>query len=172
VTSDSKSRTSVLEAFKTLSARLLASDSATRTLEAWCIEHRIGDGVVHVCATPTAGDCVVDNQTLDLLRPAVGEIPRLRRVVLMRGAVTLSRAVNWYIPQRLPLGMQHILDTTNVPFGLVVESLNVFRHTFHIALTPTNLVHRAVVRKKEGQAIAVVHEHYQLTLVNQFAHDA
>lgn len=145
--------------FAALSARLLAARSATRALEAWCAEHHIGDGAVRVQMVP-APSLPPDAETLELLRPAPGEALQHRRVVLVRGAVALSEAENWYLPQRLPPGMRQILDTTDTPFGVAVEALRPRRRTTHVAFAADGFLHRAVVLTGTGQPIAVVHERY------------
>lgn len=142
-----------------LSARLLAARSATRALEAWCAEHGIGDGAVRVQMVP-APPLPPDAETLALLRPAPGEVLRHRRVVLVRGAVALSEAENWYLPQRLPPDMRHVLATTDTPFGVAVEALRPRRRTTHVAFAADGVLHRAVVLTGAGQPIAVVHERY------------
>jgi hypothetical protein len=152
------------EAFRALSARLLAASSATRTLEAWCTQHGIGDGVVRVCLLPLPAEPAVDSKVLDLLCAETNDAPRLRRVALMCGAVTLCEAENWYLPQRLLPAMQHVLDTTDIPFGVVIEPLHPTRRTVQVAFNATELVHHAVVLTGHGKPIAVVHEHYQAAL--------
>ncbi|MBR0663278.1 hypothetical protein GXW71_02810 [Roseomonas hellenica] len=145
--------------FAALSARLLAARSATRALEAWCAEHGIGDGAVRARMVP-APPLPPDAEALELLRPAPAEVLRHRRVVLVRGAVALSEAENWYLPQRLPPGMRHVLETTDTPFGVAVEALRPRRRTMHVAFAADGLLHRAVVLTGAGRPIAVVHERY------------
>lgn len=142
-----------------LSDRLLAARSATRALEAWCAEHGIGDGAVRVQVVP-APPLPPDAETLELLCAAPGEVPQHRRVVLVRGTVALSEAENWYLPQRLPPAMCHVLETTDLPFGVVVEPLQPTRRTLRVEPGAEGLLLRAVVLREGERPIAVVHERY------------
>jgi hypothetical protein len=54
---------------------------------------------------------------------------RYRRVRLLCGTVVLSEADNWYVPGRLTAEMNTQLDTTDLPFGKVVQALHFQRHT-------------------------------------------
>jgi hypothetical protein len=46
----------------------------------------------------------------------------------------LSEADNWYVPSRLTPEMNRMLETTDTPFGRVVESLHPYRRTFEVKL--------------------------------------
>ena len=54
---------------------------------------------------------------------------RYRRVRLRCGEIVLSEADNWYVPGRLTPDMNRLLDTTDSPFGIVVQPLHFQRHT-------------------------------------------
>ncbi len=54
---------------------------------------------------------------------------RYRRVRLLCGAAVLSEADNWYVPGRLTAEMNKLLDTTDLPFGKVVQALHFRRRT-------------------------------------------
>ena len=41
----------------------------------------------------------------------------------------LSEADNWYVPARLTPAMNHVLETTDTPFGKAVAALHFRRHT-------------------------------------------
>jgi hypothetical protein len=41
----------------------------------------------------------------------------------------LSEADNWYVPARLTPEMNHVLETTDTPFGKAVATLHFRRHT-------------------------------------------
>ena len=45
------------------------------------------------------------------------------------GERTLSEADNWYVPSRLTVDMNRLLDTTDAPFGRVVQALEPYRQT-------------------------------------------
>jgi hypothetical protein len=46
----------------------------------------------------------------------------------------LSEADNWYVPSRLTEAMNHELDTTDTPFGKVVQPLHFRRQTLSATL--------------------------------------
>jgi hypothetical protein len=52
-----------------------------------------------------------------------------RRVRLKCGDHVLSDADNWYVPARLTTEMNHVLETTDTPFGKAVAALHFRRHT-------------------------------------------
>jgi chorismate-pyruvate lyase len=128
----SESFTTRLEALallQTLNAELLSYDSATITLEHWCIIH-------HMAAEPR----IVAEQVHDIDKPispvqrqelgiSPAETVRYRRVNLRCGALVLSQADNWYVPSRLTPEMNKLLDTTDIPFGKIVQALRFQRHT-------------------------------------------
>jgi chorismate-pyruvate lyase len=122
-------RVGALALLQTLNAELLSHDSATLTLEHWCGSHAlasppriVAERVVGVDKPPTA------EQRAELgVTPA--EPIRYRRVRLRCGTVVLSEADNWYVPGRLTAEMNALLDTTDVPFGKVVQALHFRRHT-------------------------------------------
>jgi hypothetical protein len=128
----SESFTARLEALallQTLNAELLSHDSATMTLEHWCAVH-------HMATEPR----IVAEQVHDIDKPISSaqrqelgitptETVRYRRVNLRCGALVLSQADNWYVPSRLTPEMNKLLDTTDVPFGKVVQALHFRRHT-------------------------------------------
>ena len=62
------------------------------------------------------------------------ELVRYRRVRLMCGAVVLSEADNWYVPGRLTPEMNRLLETTDAPFGRVVQALHFQRRTLSSTL--------------------------------------
>ncbi len=51
-----------------------------------------------------------------------------RRVRLKCGEHVLSEADNWYVPARLTQEMNHMLETTDTPFGKAVAALHFRRH--------------------------------------------
>jgi hypothetical protein len=122
-------RVEALALLQTLNAELLSNSSATLTLEHWCAVHRL--------ASPPR---IVAERVPDMDKPAspeqrqeLGVTPtepvRYRRVRLRCGTVVLSEADNWYVPGRLTQEMNGLLDTTDMPFGRVVQALHFQRHT-------------------------------------------
>jgi enamine deaminase RidA (YjgF/YER057c/UK114 family) len=57
------------------------------------------------------------------------ESVRYRRVRLRCGSLVLSEADNWYVPSRLTKEMNELLDTSDTPFGKVVQGLHFQRRT-------------------------------------------
>lgn len=127
-------RTEALALLQTLNADLLSHDSATLTLERWCAAHGMASPA-KVTAEPMQGasrDLPAD------LRAALGigadEPVAYRRVALRCGGRTLSEAENWYVPARLTAAMNRTLETTDTPFGKVVQPLHFRRRTLSAEL--------------------------------------
>lgn len=127
-------RTEALALLQTLNADLLSHDSATLTLERWCAAHGMASPA-KVTAEPMQGasrDLPAD------LRAELGigadEPVAYRRVALRCGGRTLSEAENWYVPARLTAAMNHALETTDAPFGKVVQPLHFRRRTLSAEL--------------------------------------
>jgi hypothetical protein len=59
---------------------------------------------------------------------------RYRNVRLRCGELVLSEADNWYVPARLTPEMNRLLETTDTPFGVAVQSLHFQRHTLSVEL--------------------------------------
>ncbi|KAF1003805.1 MAG: hypothetical protein GAK28_04459 [Luteibacter sp.] len=126
---DVASRTQALALLETLNADLLSHPSATLTLERWCGDHGLA-GEAKILARRVKGQ---DKPLAPEDRKALGIGPdepvRYRRVQLACGEHVLSEADNWYVPARLTAEMNHILDTTDQPFGKVVQDLHFRRQT-------------------------------------------
>jgi chorismate-pyruvate lyase len=123
------SRLQAFAAMQSLNAEILASRSATLSLEGWCRAHHlaadprvVAERVPGVMVAPTAEQRV---------RLAIGdsEQVRYRRVRLRCGDRVLSVAENWYVPGRLTAEMNRLLDSTETPFGRVVQPLTPYRRT-------------------------------------------
>ncbi len=127
-------RLEALALIESLNADLLSHDSATLTLERWCADHRLAD--------PAR---IVAERVTDVLKPATAEarsaldvkpdeLLGYRRVKLKCGDHVLSEADNWYVPARLSPEMNHMLETTDTPFGKAVAALHFRRHTLSAEL--------------------------------------
>jgi chorismate-pyruvate lyase len=122
-------RLEALALLETLNAQLLSNNSATLTLEHWCDVHhlasppRIAAERVHDVDKPASPE---QRRELDVTPT---EPVRYRRVRLKCGPVVLSEADNWYVPSRLTPEMNRFLETTDMPFGKVVQALHFQRHT-------------------------------------------
>ncbi|HJV01627.1 MAG TPA: hypothetical protein VJ752_13860 [Burkholderiaceae bacterium] len=124
-----QSRLQVLALIQTINAGILASSSATLTLEKWCGDHAMS-------ATPR----VTAHLQRGVVKPASAEqrarlqvsanTPiKYRRVQLTCGEHLLSEADNWYVPERLSPAMNRLLDETDTPFGKAVLPLAPYRRT-------------------------------------------
>jgi hypothetical protein len=127
-------RVEALALLQTLNADLLSHDSATLTLERWCDVHRLASPP-HIIADRVMG---TDKPPTPEQRRELGVAPadalRYRRVRLRCGTVVLSEADNWYVPGRLTPDMNRLLETTDLPFGKVVQALHFRRHTLSATL--------------------------------------
>jgi len=122
-------RVEALALLETLNAELLSHDSATLTLEHWCEAHRLA-APPRIVATRTPGlERPPSLQQRQELAVTPSEMVRFRHVKLLCGALVLSEADNWYVPGRLTPEMNKLLDTTDSPFGKVVQPLRFQRHT-------------------------------------------
>jgi hypothetical protein len=178
-------RLEALALIESLNAELLSHDSATLTLERWCADHRL--------AHPAR---IVAERVRDAVKPASAEVRAAlnvkpeeklgyRRVRLKCGDHVLSEADNWYVPARLTPEMNHVLETTDTPFGKAVAALHFRRHTLSadllwrplpkgwemgaaaapddkgaLAVPDHVLEHRAVLSMPDGEPISEVVESY------------
>lgn len=123
------SRTQALAELQTLNAQLLSHPSATLTLEQWCAAHHLSSQAKVVAHRVHGEDKPLPDGARALLGISPSEPVRYRRVALSCGDVVLSDADNWYVPSRLTEDMNHQLDTSDVPFGKVVQPLHFRRQT-------------------------------------------
>jgi hypothetical protein len=107
-----------------------------------------------------------------MLGVGASEPVAFRHVQLVCGDLILSEARNWYVPSRLTPEMNHILATTDRPFGAVIAPLKFRREridTVHGTRpgcpTGTILTNRAMIRMPDGAALALVVECYQPALL-------
>lgn len=165
-----------------LNASLLASHSATSTLEQW--RPRAGPGAAAdgepIRARRIAG---ADRPATMEQRARLGVGPRqrviYRRVELACGGRVLCEAENWYAPGRLTAAIRKVLAQSDTPFGRAVAELRPVRETFAVELLwrpeqdgaagapqaegaiPWRLFeHRALVFGANGLPIAEVREAY------------
>ena len=122
-------RVEALALLQTLNAELLSNDSATLTLEHWCDVHRLASPPQIVAERVPDIDKPASPEQRRELGVTPTELVRYRRVRLRCGTVVLSEADNWYVPSRLTHEMNGLLDTTDIPFGRVVQALHFQRHT-------------------------------------------
>jgi len=123
------SRTQALAELQTLNAQLLSHPSATLTLEQWCAAHHLAPEAKVVAHRVRGEEKPLPEGARALLDIGPNEPVRYRRVALSCGEVVLSDADNWYVPSRLTADMNKQLDTSDVPFGKVVQALHFRRQT-------------------------------------------
>jgi chorismate-pyruvate lyase len=128
------SRVEVLALLQSVNAEILASSSATRTLEAWCGEHHMADDPRIVAVRMPGESKAPSAEQLQRLAVADAAAVRYRRVELRCGTHVLSAADNWYVPARLMPEMNVLLETTDTPFGKAVQPLHPYRRTIAMAL--------------------------------------
>ncbi len=117
-----------------LQAALTGGDSTTETLERWCAAHGLpcpGGLTAQRLPGPARPPGRLRRRRLQL---RVGERVRYRRVLLRAGALVLCEAENWYVPARLPVWMNRLLDRSTIPFGRVVAPLGFRRHRLSTVL--------------------------------------
>jgi chorismate-pyruvate lyase len=121
-------RVEALALLETFNDELLTHDSATLTLERWCDAHRLASPA-RIVAERLLVDKPLPPEQRAELRIGPAESVRYRRVRLRCGPVVLSEADNWYVPARLTAEMNRQLDTSDAPFGKVVQQLRFQRRT-------------------------------------------
>ena len=182
-------RLEALALIQTLNAELLASTSATRTLERWCQIHALAEPAQIVARRINGTETAASDAIRQDLHVSAEEPVHYRRVELRCGEHVLSIADNWYVPARLTPEMNQSLATTQTPFGKVVQPLSPHRETLAVKLlwsplpdgwerasgrsavkfianhgleVPATLFeHRVLLYASTLQPIAEVHEVYQ-----------
>jgi len=114
---------------QTLNADLLSHDSASITLERWCSAHHLASPARITAERVRATEKPATELQRQRLQVTGLDEVRYRRVRLRCGTVIMSEADNWYVPARLTAQMNEQLDSTDRPFGLVVQPLHFQRHT-------------------------------------------
>ena len=180
-----ESRLQALALMQTLNADILASRSATASLEKWCRDHQLAETPAITARVARGIDQPPSAAQRQRLQLGDRDEVKYRRVQLVCGGRLLSEAENWYVPGRLSAEANRLLDTTSTPFGTVVRSLEPYRRTFDVTLLwrplpadwairppasaaggalaiPDALFeHRAVLYTREHVAFSEVHEVYQ-----------
>jgi hypothetical protein len=152
-------RLEALALIESLNADLLAHDSATLTLERWCADHRLADPARIVAERVSGADKPASAEVREALDVKPDEPLGYRRVRLKCGDHMLSEADNWYVPARLTPEMNHVLETTDTPFGKAVTALHFHRHTLS-----ADLLWRPLLKGWEMSAPAAPREAGALTI--------
>ena len=152
------SRLEALALIQTLNADILASRSATQSLEKWCRDHQLAETPAIVARALRGGEQPPSAAQRQRLQIGEEDEVKYRRVQLLCGGRLLSQAENWYVPGRLSAEAPRLLDTTTTPFGTVVRSLEPYRRTFDVTLLwkplPTDWAIRPATRTAGG-ALAI-----------------
>ena len=128
------SRLEALALLQSLNAELLSHPSATLTLERWCAAHQLAPVAKIVAERVQGEDKPLPPEARNQLQISADEPVRYRRVQLVCGEHVLSEADNWYVPSRLTDAMNRELDSTDTPFGKVVQALHFRRQTLSAQL--------------------------------------
>ncbi|WP_232823443.1 hypothetical protein [Dyella sp. C9] len=131
---DATSRVEALALLQSLNADLLSHPSATLTLERWCGVHHMAPEAKVVAERVHGVDKPLPADGREQLGIGADEPVRYRRVQLSCGGHVLSEADNWYVPARLTESMNHELDSSDTPFGKVVQPLHFRRQTLSAEL--------------------------------------
>ena len=180
------SRVEALAVLQTLNANLLSNASATLTLDRWCEAHRLAPPGSKIVAKRVQGhDKPANVHIRELLHVGPNEPIVYRHVRLACGDRILSEADNWYVPARLTVEMNEVLNTTDISFGRAVRSLNFTRtnlaakllwsplpegwdttaalpkpNSGPLTLPPFLLEHHAVLKLQDGTPFSAVVESY------------
>lgn len=172
---------------QTLNADLLSHSSATLTLDRWCAQHKLATEPRIVADRSGSVAKAPDEEVRRRLGANAGETIGYRHVRLRCGERVLSEADNWYLPSKLTPEMNRQLETSDTPFGRVVQPLDFRRQVLGARLlwTPVGpdakrarpmtkaaqrlstltipaevLEHRAVLTRSDGSPFSYVVETY------------
>ena len=153
------------ERLERLKHDLLSQSSATQVLTQWCARLRLADPPqIHAVSVPAPNGA--DAGVRALLKVDATQAVRHRHVRLTCGGHVLSEADNWYVPGRLTLAMNRVLDQTDTPFGAVVRPLNFHRQTLAAAPAAGAVLQvKAVLLTPQQQPISLVIENYTADLL-------
>jgi hypothetical protein len=133
-------------------AAIARGASASAVLGEWCAARRLGP----LIARRESGEPAAGLAIRRLLGAEPGEAVAYRRVSLSCGGRVLSRARNWYLPDRLTPEMNHRLAGADAPFGEVVRPLGFHRTTIGAGHRRI----RAVIARADGKRFSYVVEDY------------
>ena len=127
-----ESRLEMLALTQTLNADILAGSSATRSLERWCRDHDMAADPTIVARLVAGTEKTPSAEQLQRLQVGTARDVKYRRVELRCGTHRFAEADNWFVPGRLTAEMNRVLETTETPFGYVVQALRPYRRTFAV----------------------------------------
>jgi hypothetical protein len=136
-------------------AKILAGESATAALNAWCAAQHLPPVTAHLAPdvkkpAPPAVTALLGSK----------EPLRFRHVALLCGEQTVSTADNWYVPAQLTAEMNQRLDTSDTPFGQVVKPLGFTRRTLDVQHLAGGWEVKAVLTSAGGAPFSYVVEDY------------
>jgi chorismate-pyruvate lyase len=129
-----ESRLEILALMQTLNADILASPSATQSLEKWCRDHKMTNDPRIVARLVNDFHKVPTAEQLQRLQVTNSNEVKYRRVELYCGNHLFSKADNWYVPGRLTAAINKLLETSDTPFGKAVQELHPYRRTFAVKI--------------------------------------
>jgi chorismate-pyruvate lyase len=181
-TPDLDQRTRLQAQVQELNTALMGNNSATAVLQGYCDRLGANIGRIRARKAPVSDDPRLAGAARRQLGVGPKEPIRHRRVELVCGEIVLSRADNWYLPNRLTQQMNTTLQSTERPFGVVVAPLGFHRRTLAVRVLfeplPTGweteretyetrvgipadiLQHRAVLQARDGRPFSYVVETY------------
>jgi hypothetical protein len=128
------SRLEALALIQSLNAGILGSSSATLSLEKWCRDYRLAEEPKIVADLIRGVDKPPTPEQRQRLQVTGRERVKYRRVQLRCGRQLLSEAENWYVPGRLTAEMNRLLETTDTPFGKVIQPLAPYRQNLSVKI--------------------------------------
>ncbi|HWF00028.1 MAG TPA: hypothetical protein VG248_09555 [Caulobacteraceae bacterium] len=164
-----------------LDAQLRAEPSASLVLTTWCRERGLmgpADTLRAIASDQTGPEPASLRRDL---RIGPGQSVRRRHVQLLCGEHVVSQADNFYLPGRLTPAMNHDLETTGHPFGIVVRDLHFTRRRLEAGTPPSAaaclagkgvgaagavLRHRALLTGADGSPFSEVVETYQCAVLS------
>ena len=146
---------------------LETNHSATEALTQWCKVRGLANPP-QILAQAVKSEMVAPDAAIRAMLAIDSSEPvRYRQVHLRCGETVLSIADNWYVPARLTPEMNHLLETSDSPFGRVVAPLGYTREQLASVhgRAPgcpegTVLSIRAVLKLPDGRPISAVAECY------------
>lgn len=128
-------RVEALALIETLNARLLcASCTATEVLTKWCADHKLASEPVVHARRMTGTEKPISPEQRQRLRVGPEEAVTYRHVELTCGGHVLVEADNWYVPSRVGPDINHVLTTTDIPFGRAVHELKPVRENLSVEM--------------------------------------
>jgi chorismate-pyruvate lyase len=128
-------RVEALALIETLNASLLcASCTATEVLDKWCADHKLASEPLVHARRITGTEKPVSPEQRQRLQIGPEEEVTYRHVELICGGHILVEADNWYVPRRVGVEINHVLTTTDTPFGRAVHDLKPTRENFSVEI--------------------------------------